>query len=312
MEAFRGRTQAAAGTCRAVAWGVERTVSGYTLLEVLVGIALVSLVGLAVFGGYVFAARGWFEHQDRLDTQAALREAAARLAREVRLAGACLPRQSPLASLRPLAGADLGEGDELVVRLNPRCAEAVLVAAFPGGSTLQVDRVEGFEPGTQAFLLSKDGDRGQFFRVAAVNAGPPATITVDGSIGDSYPKDSTVYGAEEYRYTIDSSGPEPTLVVATAVDPPAPLVVGIARFDVRYVLDRPFDPNECTAWELVGGRELCVVEEPANDAQWAIVRAVWIDLRARSRRSMAGVGGDGFYRVGELIRVRPRNLIGGE
>lgn len=312
MEAFSGRAQVPGARWRAVALDRERTVCGYTLLEVLVGIALVSLVGLAVFGGYAFATRGWFEHQDRLDTQAALREAAARLAREVRLAGACLPRPSPLASLRALDGADQGEQDELVVRLNPRCAEAVLVAAFPGGSTLRVDRVDGFEPGTQAFLLSKEGDRGQFFRVAAVNAGPPATITVDGSIPDGYPKDSTVYGAEEYRYTVDSSGAQPTLVVATAVDPPAPLVVGIERFDVRYVLERAYDPSECTASESVGGRELCVVEESADDAQWAIVRAVWIDLRARSRRPMAGVGGDGFYRVGELVKVRPRNLIGGD
>ena len=313
MEAFSGRAQVPGARWRAVALDRERTVCGYTLLEVLVGIALVSLVGLAVFGGYAFATRGWFEHQDRLDTQAALREAAARLAREVRLAGACLPRPSPLASLRALDGADQGEQDELVVRLNPRCAEAVLVeAASRGESTLRVDQVDGFEPGTQAFLLSTDGDRGEFFRVAEVYAGPAAAIKVDGSIRDAYPRGSTVYGAEEYRYTVDSSGAQPTLVVATAVDPPAPLVVGIERFDVRYVLERLYHPNECTASESVGQQQLCVVEVPAHDAQWAIVRAVWIDLRARSRRPMAGVGGDGFYRVGELVKVRPRNLIAGD
>jgi prepilin-type N-terminal cleavage/methylation domain-containing protein len=133
VEAFRGRTQAPAGTCRAVAWGVERTVSGYTLLEVLVGIALVSLVGLAVFGGYVFAgARLVRTPRPSGHTGRPAGRPPPGWRGKWRLAGACLPRQSPLASLRPLAGADLGEGDELVVRLNPRCAEAVLVAAFPG------------------------------------------------------------------------------------------------------------------------------------------------------------------------------------
>lgn len=285
---------------------------GYTLVEVLIGIALASLLGLAIFGGYVFATRGWFAHQDRLDAQAALREAAARIAREVRLAGACLPRQTAAVNLRPLAGEDRGDEDVLTVRLNPRCADAVLTSPFVGGSVLRVDRVENFEAGMQAFLLHREGDRGEFFRIASVSSGPPPTITADREIANAYPRDSTVYGAEEYRYTVDSSEAIPTLVVSTAVDPsPVPLVVGIERFDVRYVLDAAYDANACTASEDSGGRPLCVVEVP-TDEQWGIVRMVWIDLRVRSRRPVGGVGGDGFYRVGELLRVRPRNLIAGD
>lgn len=280
----------------------SRSQSGYTLAEVLVALAVGSTVAIAATSGYVFATRGWQDQRQRLDTQQNLRRAVDMLSREVRLAGACLPDAGPAdGSIRPLDGADSDAADTITVRANVRCAIGTLQSpANAGATSLNLDTVANFVAGMQAYILSSDTTYGEFVLVGSVNE-PASRLVLGTPITNplGYPRGSTVYGAESQTYAIDSSGAVPILTVTPSLGTAQPAVAGIERLNVRYVLDRPY-----TGGCVANADGFCVVELPAG-AEWSSVRAVQLDLGARSAVPLAG----GFYRLGQVIQVKPRNLL---
>lgn len=284
---------------------------GTTLVEILVALVLAGVVGLAVGGAYVFVTRTWFGNQYRLEAQQNLRIAVERLSRQLRLAGACVPNPGN-PDIRPLSGADGGDRDELRIRINVRCAATTTRAAAPQGtSVLQVDRVDGFVSGMHAYLLHPGG-QGQYVQVVNVVSGGSPQIQVDPSTSRDYPVGSAVYGAEEQLYSVQDRNGVPTLMLAVgpALGRPAePLALGVERFDVQYVLNRRWAADSCVAGYPVDGVELCVVDQPATDAEWALVRVVRVTLRVRSTRPVPALGPWQFYRLEHTFDAKPRNLL---
>ena len=303
----------------------RRRESGMTLIEILIGIVLASFVVLVAGSGFVFVTRGWYGQQARLETQQNLRVAVERLVRELRLAGACLPQWGEVPDLALISGRDGGERDVLEFRTNRTCARSALRAAYPGGGgPIQLHTVEGFAVGMQAYIWNPNTRTGEFFRVAEVNV-PGRWISPATGLSGSYPGsqppllDASVLGVETQRYEVvdDRGVPELHLTVNRETGGrPEPLARGIERLNVRYVLQRAYRVEDCVA---AYSREdpanpLCVKEEPL-DTEWPLVRAVLLEVWARSLRPVPGVGGDGFYRLrqGDFgavpLVVRPRNVL---
>ncbi len=309
--------------------------SGATLLEIILGIALASFVVLIAGSGFVFVTRGWYGQQARLETQQNLRFAVERLVRELRLAGACLPQAGEIPQLLPIEGSDTGERDTLIFRANRSCATSSLRATYRGAGPIQLNTIEGFVVGMQAFIWNPNTRTGEFFRIAAVNIPsrsitPAAGTPVRGCYsGPDTPCDpsrgqpeigASVFGVEVQRYFIEEIGGVPELRLHLNPDlggAAEALARGIERLNVRYVLQRDFRPEDCvTGYDRRGDSTslLCVKDEPAEN-EWALVRAVQLEVGARSLRPVAGVGGDGFYRIrqGDFdlapLLVRPRNVL---
>lgn len=266
-------------------------------MEVLVAVALGSTVVMTATAGYIFVSKAWLSEGLRLETQQNLRAALDLLSHNVRFAGACLPDAGP-SSIKPLAGADAGTTDSITVRANVRCAIASTTGATPMGDTnINVDNITNFVAGMQAYILHQDTTTGEYVTIADVAVGPSRLILAAGTT-QAYPAGSAVYGAESQTYALDTSGSIPIMTVQPSIGVAQPIVSGIDRLNIRYVLDRNCTPGPCD-----------VVDLPANDSEWAIVRAVRLDVRARSSRQVAAADPDGFFRLGQAIEIKPRNFL---
>jgi type II secretory pathway pseudopilin PulG len=274
--------------------------AGYSLVEILVALTVGGAVILIAVAGYVFATKTWQAERQRLETQQNLRTAVDLLSREVRLAGACLPGSGPREIRLPILGLNaVGPGglaaDSITVRANVRCAIETVRAAVPrGATTIDLYTVTNFVPGMQAYILHQNS--GEFIRVESVDQSA-SRLVLAAPLSQGYPVNSTVYGAEEQTFAIDSSGAIPVLTMTPSLGTAQPAVAGIERLDIRYILDRNCSPGPCD-----------VVDLPANDEEWLRVRAVLVDIGARSARRIEG-SGDGFYRLGQTFEVKPRNFL---
>ncbi len=301
--------------------------SGLTLVEILLGIVLASFVVLLAGSGFVFVTRSWYGQQARLEAQQNLRFAVERVVRELRLAGACLPQAGEIPALLPIEGENGGDRDVLTFRTNRTCAKSALRAAYAGGGPIHLQTVEGFAVGMQAYIWNPNTRTGEWFRIFAIDV-PNRSLTPapDTPVQGQYPAsepprlDASVLAVETQRYQVEDRNGVPELRLHVNPDLPGgssePLAVGIERFNVRYVLQRAYRAEDCTA---AYSREdpanpLCVKDQP-QDTEWLLVRAVQLEIGARSRRPVAGMGGDGYYRIrqGDFdaapLVVRPRNLL---
>lgn len=136
--------------------------SGYTIVELLVALAVASTVGLLAVSSYVYVTREWMGQGQRLSTQQSLRDAIDMVTREIRLAGSCLPSAGPV-NIRALDGTDSGMADTITVRANVVCAIGTVQSFSPTQITL--DTVENFAAGMWAYILSADTTSGEYFRV---------------------------------------------------------------------------------------------------------------------------------------------------
>jgi type II secretory pathway pseudopilin PulG len=286
---------------------------------VLVAFALGAIVAVAAGTGYVFVTRGWSDQRARLQTQQQLRSAIAALSREARLAGACmLPRNETMpVDFRPLDGVNNGTMDSITVRANPRCLNTTLTATCDRCTAISVSNTTGFVAGMRAYMLKNDKSSGEKFTIQSVTA---TTIVATQALAGTYPlllddpNPSSVFGIDERTFAISSmcSGCDgiPTLTLQTLdIQTPTPLVKGIDRLGIRYILNRDYAAGNCVA-STGGDRPLCVVGLPASADEWKLVRAVTFDLGARSVRAVRAAGSsDGFFHLGEVFAITPRNFV---
>ncbi len=270
---------------------------GYTLAEVLVAVALGAIVVTTAIAGYVFTSKSWFTNGLRLETQQNLRAALDIVSRDLRLAGACLPDSGP-SSIKPLAGANTGTTDSVTVRSNVRCAIATTTGAtLMGNTNINVDSVANFVAGMEAYILHQNTTTGEYVVVTSVDQAATRLTLAAGTTQD-YPAGSSVYGAGSQTYAIDTGGPVPVMTAAPSTGAAQPIVSGIEYLNIQYVLDRNCTPGPCD-----------IVDLPTDAGEWAIVRSVRLEVRARSARPVSGADPDGFFRVGQVIDVKPRNFL---
>ncbi len=226
----------------------------------------------------------------RLETHHAVAATMDSLARDIRLAGICFPSNGQFVSL---GGVDSGTRDQITIRLgnttNQSCVETSLAAgadAPAGGGTLNLASAQGFAVGGAGYVT--DGSNGDFFTITSI-AG--TLVNTDAKWARLYrAASSSVYAMQEHIYrvnaTIDSRGP----VLTSQRDRGAEEIFadGVTELNVRY---RKIDDS--------------LVDLPANDAEWRLVKEVLLSVTARS---LAPLPGGGFHRETASLTVKPRNL----
>ena len=292
--------------------------AGYTLIEVLVASILVAVVVLGMGRGFVFATRGWSNHQGRLQTQQSLRSAVAALSREVRLAGACMLPHSdtPPVDFQPLSGTHGATTDSITVRANPRCAQAPVVASGCASPcpTIPVatGSTAGFTAGMRAYILNGARTSGEYFQIQSVTSStivPTSPILGDYPAPDAGGNFPSVFGIEERTFAVATIGGVPTLTLQTRDLPQAGIVKGIDRLDIHYVLNRTYNAATCD-FQTGGSPNLCVVNLPGSAGDWLLVRVVTFTVDARSAAGVRASGtADGFFHLTESFEITPRNFV---
>lgn len=250
----------------------------------------VVLAGLVWEFGFTSRTRG--ELDQLVEAQQGARAAVSAITQELRQAGACLPRTGDLVALD---GEDNGTSDELIMRIGrvrPEdlvCIRTVLTAdANEGESTVEVQDTEGFEVGDLVYLRGSSGS-GETYGIASVS---DDSITLDAPLETNHTTGDGFYAIEERSYALDDSVDPPILTLSVDGEDPQPMVHGVEEFNVQYVTT-PCPPCD-------------VLDEPADDDEWLLVREVAIEVTVRSRERNRG--GE-YVRLSTRSNIKPRNLL---
>ena len=274
---------------------MSRTEGGFSLIELLVTITLVSSV-LASAGGLLVTSRRSIDREIiRVEATQALRAVLDTLARDLRLGGACLPMNGDFVAL---SGNDAGVADSIVtrhglVRLDLTCVRTALrTELLQAGSELAVDSADGFAPDMWVYIRHPNGT-GEFFSITDAQAAV-RTLHKSTTLSKDYPIGSGVYAVDQREYATDTADPTfPTLTIASNGAPPIPFAFGVEELDIQYQLAR-----NCPACD--------VVDIPVTNAEWALVTEIDVGVTVRSR--VADAEGQYFRRSGR-IKAKPRNLL---
>lgn len=255
------------------------------------GIAGVTLASVATM--FSVAARQQKGMSYRVEMQQGLRGAIDAIARDVRLAGACLPTNGEFIALE---GLNQPGGDRITVRSgqvrdNTSCVEAGTTApAAQGDGVIQVDKTTGFEPGMLAYLANWNGN-GQFTSVTGVGAD---TISLADGLEEDYPAGAHIFALDERVYELDVSDPSnPILMITIDKGAPQQFAAGIEDLQFVYTLNRNCPPCD-------------TVDLPADTAEWRLVNDVLITARAKT---VGAVRPEDQKTLVENTRAKPRNLL---
>ncbi len=272
----------------------SRSERGFTLIELLVALGVMGLIGLAFVSFFTASSRARAIADTRIETHQAVVATMDAMARDLRLAGGiCFPSNGEFISL---AGANNGAQDRVTIRfantVNQLCVPPTTLvgAATSGSNTLRVSSAAGFAVDSMGYLT--DGGTGQFFRVVSVSiSGPNSTLTTDTSWTRTYqPNSSSVYTVQEHAYRVDPTGDARGSVLRLQRDRGTDDVFadGITALNVRY---RKVDNS--------------IVDLPADDAEWRLVKEVLLSVTARSLSTLPG---GGVHQETANLTIKPRNL----
>lgn len=269
---------------------------GFSTTELLVG-TLVTTLAVTATSGFFLASNRQVRYQlHGIETSQAARSVADRIARDLRLSGACLPDTGAFIALE---GANGGDRDEIVTRtglLQPAsCIRTSLQqAAAAGSSTLYVGEIDGFQSGMRVYLRGADGE-GEYVEISSIDAAEQALVC-DRVLAARYPRASGVYAVSERRFYVSDAttpeGPIPQLMMQVDGGEPTPFAAGIEKLDFTYQLARNCPPCD-------------TVDLPSGEREWSIVEQVFVTVTARSETTdNAGER----YRRTISFGVKPRNL----
>lgn len=268
---------------------------GFLIVELLVALTITFVV-LAGTVAMLAAARMAISDQIlRVETVQGVRATLDLLARDLRLAGACLPATGEFVSLD---GADAGSTDRLMLRTGSvssgACVRTTIREDMPRTSReIKVESASGFEEGGLAYIRHPDGT-GEIVEITQVQI-PARMLQHAGQLSQDYPVGSGVFAVEQQEYAIDASNPDlPVFTVARGGGDPVPFAVGVESLDIKYVLGPECPP--CG-----------VVSFPAAD-EWSFVNEIRLGVTGRSRIRMSD---DRYYRYAAEITAKPRNLLPG-
>ena len=186
------------------------SVTGVTLMEMLIALGLTSIVSVAIFKVYNTQHQHYFAQDQITDVQQNARACLDEITRQVRMAGFGLP--SGLNALR----ASNANPDSLVVIYRGDTCQAVLSAnmASAGANMFCTGTVGCFVAGEWAYIFEPDSGGGEFFTISGLDTAGKQ-ISHD-PLSKAYRKDAIVLvvaWAQYYISTADTT--HPTLVVRT-------------------------------------------------------------------------------------------------
>ena len=305
----------------------RRSEAGYSLIEVMSALVILSIAMTAVFATFISQQKSFTVQNRVAEMQQNLRQAVEYMSRGIRLAGYGIPDNvvipnniiaAGVTSVRSIYAKDNTTGPDQIYILYSFDMDAnqpstTLTAAGGTGGSVTVDNTTGFLPGGGELVLITDGTTADLYQTSAAGG---TTLTFGGGYSSghakSYPAGSTVAKARFDRYFIDNTTDpaHPTLMVdRMGGSAPQPLADDIEDMQLTYAVDLNgndfIDSGEWTP-------------TPANLSQIRQVRlqfiartrlpeAGWSETRPALGNHAAGTTTDGYRRRTYDIVIDVRN-----
>lgn len=140
-------------------------IAGFSLMEVLISLALMSVVTLAVFKAYVNQHESYIQQEDVTEVQQGARASLDEMTRQVRMAGFGLP-----VGMASLVAANTNP-DTITIRYQMTDCDTWLenTLGSVSGSIECGSSIACFSPGSWAFIFEPDSGGGEWFQVSAVD-----------------------------------------------------------------------------------------------------------------------------------------------
>lgn len=277
---------------------------GFSLVELLLTI-LVASVGLAAAVTYsAYESTQTRQSSLRVEAQQALRASLDAMARDIKLAGACLPTGGPFVALD---GAN-GPPDAItivsgVVQGTASCTYGGATAPIsPGSTVLSIDNVTGFAPG-QLVYITGAGSGEIVNGVTAVTTGiaPAGTITLSTGVVGTYPVSAGIYAVDERVYWVDQTNPAlPKLTLTVNRQAPEAFAAGMTNLQIQYVLNR-----SCPTCDVIGAPPL--VAGAKDSATWWLVNDVILTATVQTIGASPQEAAEAT--LVETTDAKPRNLL---
>lgn len=317
----------------------RRSEAGYSLVEVMAALVILSIALTAVFATFISQQRSFTVQNRVAEMQQNLRQAAEYMSRDIRVAGYGIPGNitipnnlvaAGVTSIRSFYPKDNTTGPDQIYLLyffdmddNQRSTWNTATMAS-GAGTVTVDNTGGFLS-TGELVIVTDGVNAQLFETISktANALNFGGVTFPGTASNTYlpgsppPAMSTVAKARFVRYFIDSTTDpaHPTLMVDRMAGlPPQPVADDIEDLQLSYGLDTS-GGGAVTAWRnRLGDPVLTAAEIPQIRqvrlqiiARTRLPEAGWAETRPALGNQAAGAGADGYRRRIYDIVIDVRN-----
>lgn len=269
-------------------------------------VASVALAGAVTY--YAYEAKQIRQSSLRVEAQQALRASLDAMARDIRLAGACLPTVGPFLALDGTAGTtDSITMRAGVVQGTASCVWGTAISTISAGATtIAVSQISGFAPG-QLVLIAPDTG-GEIVNgvsgVSAPNGTGGGTISLSTGVVNSYAEGTKVMAIEERVYWVDTTNPAlPTLSLSVNRGPTEAFAAGITGLQFRYVLNQ-----NCPACTVIDANGAKTGSPPVNnDAVWRLVNDVVITATVQTIGASPQEASEAT--LVETTHAKPRNLL---
>jgi prepilin-type N-terminal cleavage/methylation domain-containing protein len=176
---------------------------GFTLVELLIAVAIAGVVISAGFGVYLTQHEGWIIQEQITDMQQNARVAMHELETRIRMAGYGLP-----GGIQPIYAANTNPDTITVVSQNEFECEATIEHAMPQPSSeLRCDGhdVSCFKEDTWAYIYDPFADTGEFFYITQVQVSSSYILHNISPLSRCYPQRSIVTMVDLHKFYIDTT-----------------------------------------------------------------------------------------------------------
>lgn len=253
--------------------------AGFTLLELLVGVALIGLVAAAIFGVYSVTQSTTFAATAREDALVSARAAIERFAADLRAINA--GRQGNTGAITAATAAGLTFLGVDATAAAPTLTAAVAVDA----TTIQVGSAAGLGVGTVVTIEP-------YFESRTITAVAGTTLTLDTELCIPYPAGAAVRTIATINYTYAANGTHGTLTRAVNGVADPPLLDNLSGFQITY-WDGSTPPVQTAVLEQIREIRVQLTTTAVSGSQTAS-RTLTLNLRPRNLSKVPGSGTSGI------------------
>lgn len=211
-----------------------RNQHGFSLIEVLIAVALMGIVTTAVFKTYINQHESYLVQEDISTIQHATRASIDEMTRQIRMAGNGVP------SGLPSLAASNTDPDTITVRYVRNNCQTWLTEDMPQTSSeLKCNDVSCFQDGQWVYVFEPDSGVGEWFEITQVQTGSDHLQHNTMDLSRKYGENSLVLALAQIKFYIDNTtDPDhPTLMVDIMGQGPLTYADDISDLQFRYRLN---------------------------------------------------------------------------